>query len=74
MTFKAPGPDEFQVIFLQTQWSTIGNFITLIPKIDMVTSMKHFRPIGLCNVSYKTITKIISYRLKETLNYLVGPA
>lgn len=47
---------------------------TLIPNVDMVTSMKHFRPIGLCNVSYKTITKILSYRLKESINFLVGPA
>lgn len=38
-------------------------FLTPVPKVDHVTSMKHFRPIGLCNVSYKTITKLIATRI-----------
>lgn len=49
-------------------------FITLIPKLDEVTCMKHFRPIGLCNVSYKTVTKIIARRVRCFLHKLVGPA
>lgn len=34
-------------------------FLMLIHKKDKVTFVKDFRPISLCNVSYKTITKII---------------
>lgn len=48
-------------------------FITLIPKVEMVSSMKHFRPIGLCNVSYKTITKMLSLRIRSILSNLIGP-
>lgn len=36
--------------------------------------MKHFRPIGLCNVSYKTITKIVATLIKVSLNKLIGPS
>lgn len=49
-------------------------FITLIPKLDVVTSMKHFKPIGLCNMSYKTITKIVASRIKLSVNKLIGLA
>lgn len=49
-------------------------FITLIPKLDVVTSMKNFRPIGLCNVSYKTVTKLLARRLRESLHLLIGPS
>lgn len=36
--------------------------------------MKQFRPISLCNVAYKTITKMITSRLRSCLQTLVGPA
>ena len=39
-------------------------FIALIPKIDHPELASHFRPIGLCNVAYKIITKVIVNRLK----------
>ena len=47
--------------------------IALIPKVDNVTMVKHFRPISLCNVSYKVITKIITNRLKPLMEHLVSP-
>lgn len=47
--------------------------ITLIPKKDVMTTMKDFHPISLCNVSYKVITKIISHRLHGMMGKLVGP-
>lgn len=37
--------------------------ICLIPKTDRLVSMTEFRPISLCNVGYKIISKILSSRL-----------
>lgn len=48
-------------------------FITLIPKLEPVSKLKDFRPISLCNVSYKTITKIIALPLRGIIEDLVSP-
>lgn len=42
-------------------------FLTLIPKVDQISSMKHFRRIGFCNVSYKTI-KLLAARIRPHLD------
>lgn len=49
-------------------------FITLIPKLKEVMCIKQFRPIGLCNVSYKSVTKLLARRIRTFLHKLVGPA
>ncbi|XP_023642406.1 uncharacterized protein LOC111831641 [Capsella rubella] len=46
--------------------------ICLIPKGDRPREMAGFRPISLCNVSYKVISKILSLRLKKYLPDLIS--
>ena len=47
-------------------------FISLIPKIDKLELLKHFRSNGLCNVSYKLITKILANQLKRIMPKIIA--
>lgn len=47
--------------------------ISLIPKSDNPENIKMFRPISLCNVRYKIITKIIVARLRPLLDKIISP-
>ncbi|XP_019200239.1 PREDICTED: uncharacterized protein LOC109193862 [Ipomoea nil] len=47
--------------------------LVLILKVAMPENIKQFRPISLCNVSYKIITKTITNRFKTILPKLIGP-
>ncbi|XP_031103479.1 uncharacterized protein LOC116007017 [Ipomoea triloba] len=47
--------------------------VALIPKVNNPETVKQFRPISLCNVSYKLIRKTITNRLKGLLPKIVGP-
>ena len=45
-----------------------------VPVSDNPTSLKLFRPISLCPVIYKTITKLLANRLKAIMPKLFGPS
>ena len=48
-------------------------FITLIPKCVNPTNTNHYRPISLCSTIYKTISKILTNKLKPILQKLIHP-
>ncbi|CAN1806454.1 Transposon TX1 uncharacterized 149 kDa protein [Linum perenne] len=48
-------------------------WIALLPKVVEVKTMKEIRPIGLCNVPYKVISKILTKRLGRILPTIISP-
>ncbi|KAL0287559.1 UNVERIFIED_CONTAM: hypothetical protein Sradi_7122000 [Sesamum radiatum] len=47
--------------------------LALIPKVQLPTFVSDFRPIACCNVTYKTITKIMVSRMQKILHLLIDP-
>lgn len=70
------------VIKAVTSFFTIGfmprevncSLIMLIPKITNPSSTHHFKPISLCNVVYKIISKLLVAKLKPHLDKIISPA
>lgn len=48
-------------------------YIAMISKLNKPKKVIDFRPISLCNVSYRIIAKTITNKLKEVLNAIISP-
>ncbi|XP_074347168.1 uncharacterized protein LOC141685998 [Apium graveolens] len=71
------GPDFCKAVqhFFATSNMHLGvnsTSIALIPKVSNPVSMKEFRPISLCSIMYKCISKIIANRMKALMPHLVN--
>ncbi|KAH9656688.1 reverse transcriptase domain-containing protein [Citrus sinensis] len=57
---------------------TIGplnhTYIALIPKIGKPRKVTDFRPISLCNVSYRIVAKTVANRFKQVLHKIISPS
>src|ERR1044072_5914040 len=51
----------------------LETLIVLIPKVQNPVRFKELRPISLCNVAYKVITKVLVNRFRPLLDDLIGP-
>ena len=51
--------------------STNSSFLALVPKEKGTNSFNRFRPISLCNIGYKLITKFIANKLKYILPKII---
>lgn len=51
----------------------INYTIVLIPKVKSPEKISDYRPINLCNVIYKIISKVLANKLKLIMPKLISP-
>jgi hypothetical protein len=49
-----------------------ATFLVLIPKEKEANTTEKFKPIAICNVIYKIVSKLVANRLKPLLKYIVS--
>ncbi|KAK9166736.1 hypothetical protein Scep_001927 [Stephania cephalantha] len=63
---KFPSSAHFEVVLNETH-------IVFVPKKSFPQSICEYRPISLCNSTYKLLSKVLSNLLKSILNSLILP-
>ena len=62
-------PDVINNKFIPDGW--YDAVIALIPKVDNPERITQYRPISLCNVMYKVISKMLASPLKVCLDEII---
>lgn len=71
------GVDIMKVVRDFNKWGTLNwrlknTFLSLIRNKEVVEEVKDFRPIGLMNIVYKMLSKVLAERLKVVLPSIIS--
>ncbi|KAL9674277.1 hypothetical protein QQ045_030548 [Rhodiola kirilowii] len=67
---KVQGLDGFSALFFQSNWHIVGSDVTR--EVKVAERVEDLRPISLCTVVMKIITKALANRLKEVLPAIIA--
>ena len=75
--WKVVGKEVVQAVLSSINSGTLPpsinhTFVALIPKVKNLEQVTEYRPISLCNVIYKLISKVLANRLKEVLPTVIA--